>query len=179
MKIRTYCIRGLAGGPPFYFSRGMDTLARKLTAVGATCTVHKQGSFFRPYGEVSTIFVDALHAARSGASLILIGHSMGADAALKVAVKLHDMGVKVPLVTCFDPTSFRLALGPPAVPANVARAICFYQKVDPIGRGRLRPGPGFAGQLVQERHDQADVTIDDDPALHARVLAEVSRLTDH
>jgi hypothetical protein len=44
---------------------------------------------------------------------------MGADAALKVAVRLETVGIAVPLVVCFDPTSFRLLFGPPPVPKNV------------------------------------------------------------
>lgn len=129
-----------------------------------------------PYGEVARIGADALRAAKAGARPILIGHSMGADAALKVAVQLDAHAVAVPLVVCFDPTSFKLVFGPPPVPKNVARALCFYQKVAPLGRGVLRPGPGFSGTLVQERHDQMHSRLDDDPALHVRVVEEVRRL---
>jgi len=60
---------------------------------------------------------------------------------------------------------------------NVARAICFYQKLTPLGRGLLRPGAGFAGSLVQERHERIHSVIDDDPALQQRVVAEVCALT--
>jgi pimeloyl-ACP methyl ester carboxylesterase len=174
MSIRGYAIRGLAGGPPLYFSRGMDTLANRLRLVGADCSVHAQGWLLHPYGNVEAVFADALKAARSGARIVLAGHSMGADAALKVAVKLGAAKVSVPLVACFDPTSFSGALlGPPPVPANVGCALNFYQKVDPVGRGTLRPATGFKGRLIQERHDQPHVTLDDDPALHARVVNEV------
>lgn len=174
--LRAYAIRGLAGGPPLNFSRGMDALAGKLNAAEIACSVHDQGTCFHPYGVVTELTASALAAAREGKRILLIGHSMGADAALKIAVKLDAYRITVPLVVCFDPTSFRLLFGPPPVPANVARALCFYQKVDPVGRGTLKPGPGFKGALVQERHDQPHVTIDDDPALHARVLAEAARL---
>ncbi|KAB2885921.1 MAG: hypothetical protein F9K38_01740 [Pseudorhodoplanes sp.] len=176
IQFHAFAIRGLAGGPPFHFSGGMDTLAGKLRRAGFACTVHDQGSFLRPYGEVPRICDQALGAAKAGARLILVGHSMGADAALKVASLLDAHRVPVPLVVCFDPTAFKLVLGPPPVPKNVARAICFYQNLTPLGRGRLRAAPGFAGQLVQELHDRIHSRIDDDPALHARVLAEVERL---
>ncbi|NWG26796.1 MAG: hypothetical protein HXY30_20650 [Pseudorhodoplanes sp.] len=176
MRIRGYAIRGLAGGPPLYFSRGMDTLADRLKALGVTCSVHAQGWLLHPYGNVGTILADALQAAQAGARIVLIGHSMGADAALKVAVRLGENKIAVPLVVCFDPTSFRALLGPPPVPPNVGCALNFYQKVDPVGRGTLRAAPGFRGRLIQERHDQAHVTLDDDPKLHARVVAEVKTL---
>lgn len=175
-SLRAFAIRGLAGGAPFHFSGGIDAIAARLARIGVRCELHDQGSFLRPYGEVPRIFDAALRAAREGARPVLIGHSMGADAALKVAAGLAAHGVWVPLVACFDPTAFRLLFGPPPVPANVARALCFYQKITPLGRGVLRPGPGFNGALIQERHDRIHSRLDDDPALQARVVAEVARL---
>lgn len=177
-SLHAFAIRGLAGGAPFHFSGGMDAIAARLERIGVPCHVHDQGSLLRPYGEVSRIFDAALRAAARGAAPVLIGHSMGADAALKVAAGLAEQGVAVPLLVCFDPTSFRLLFGPPPVPKNVARALCFYQKITPLGRGVLRPAPGFTGALIQERHERIHSRIDDDPALQARVVAEVARLRD-
>jgi pimeloyl-ACP methyl ester carboxylesterase len=174
--LRAFLIHGLAGGRPFYFSGGLDVLARKLAAQGVIASVHGQGSLLRPYGEVGAIAAAAQAAARTGARPVLIGHSMGADAALKVAVQLGAARIAVPLVVCFDPTSFRLLFGPPPVPANVGRALCFYQKISPLGRGLLKAAPGFAGALIQERVATIHSAVDDDPALHARVLAEVKAL---
>jgi hypothetical protein len=175
-SLHAFAVRGLAGGAPFHFSGGMDALAAKLRRVGVPCDVFDQGSFLRPYGEVPRIFNAAANAAQQGAAPVLLGHSMGADAALKVAALLDARGVTVPLVVCFDPTSFKFLFGPPPVPKNVGRAICFYQKLTPLGRGTLRPGPGFAGTLIQERHDRIHSRLDDDPALQARVVAEVTSL---
>jgi len=175
-SVCAFAIRGLAGGAPFHFSGGMDAIALRLMRRGVPCAVFDQGSFLRPYGEVPRILEAAMRGAGQGAAPVLIGHSMGADAALKVATQLDACGVKVPLVVCFDPTSFRLLFGPPPVPKNVARALCFYQKITPLGRGVLRPGPGFSGALIQERHDRIHSRLDDDPALQARVVAEVEKL---
>ncbi len=174
--LRAFLIHGLAGGRPFYFSAGLDVLARKLAAQGVSASVHPQGSFLRPYGEVEAIAQAARAAAGTGSRPVLIGHSMGADVALKVAVRLGAVGLSVPLVVCFDPTSFRLLFGPPPVPPNVMRVLCFYQKISPLGRGVLRAAPGFKGTLVQEQVSTIHSAVDDDPALHARVLAEVTAL---
>jgi pimeloyl-ACP methyl ester carboxylesterase len=174
--LRAFLIHGLAGGRPFSFSGGLDVLARKLSAQGVTASVHAQGSFLRPYGVVGAIAAAAHSAARNGARPVLIGHSMGADAALKVAVQLEAARVAVPLVVCFDPTSFRLLFGPPPVAANVARALCFYQKISPLGRGLLKAAPGFTGTLIQQQVATIHSAVDDDPALHTRVLAEVKAL---
>ena len=173
---RVFLIRGLAGGRPFHFSGGMDALARKLKAAGIAASVHEQGSISRPYGEVDTIAAAAVAAAREGKRPILVGHSMGADAALKVAVKLSGERIAVPLVVCFDPTSFRLLFGPPAVPANVERALCFYQKISPLGRGMLKAAPGFKGVLVQEQVGTFHSAVDDDPVLQQRVVSEIQQL---
>jgi pimeloyl-ACP methyl ester carboxylesterase len=175
-RLQAFAIRGLAGGAPFHFSGGMDALAVKLNRIGVACAVRDQGSMLRPYGEVASIFVEALRAAKNGARLALVGHSMGADAALKVATLLAAESVRVPLVVCFDPTAFSVILGPPAVPRNVGRVLSFYQKITPLGRGVLRAGPGFAGELIQERHARIHSRIDDDPQLQDRVIAEFERL---
>ncbi len=174
--LRAFLIHGLAGGRPFHFSGGLDALSRKLNAQGIVATVHEQGSLLRPYGGVDAVAAEALAAARKGARPVLIGHSMGADAALKVAVRLNASRAAVPLVVCFDPTSFRLLFGPPPVPANVGRALCFYQKISPLGRGILKAGPGFTGELVQERVSEIHSAVDDDPRLQARVMAEIEKL---
>jgi pimeloyl-ACP methyl ester carboxylesterase len=174
--LRAFLIHGLAGGRPFYFSGGLDALAGKLRAQGVSASVHEQGSLLRPYGNVGALTALALAAVRGGARPVLIGHSMGADAALKVAVQLAASQVAVPLVVCFDPTSFRLLFGPPPVPNNVARALCFYQKISPLGRGVLKAGPGFKGTLVHERVAEIHSVVDDDPALQARVLTEIAAL---
>jgi pimeloyl-ACP methyl ester carboxylesterase len=175
-RLRVFLIHGLAGGRPFYFSGGMDALARKLKASGISASVHEQGSFLRPYGNVGAIVAAALAAAGKGAHPVLIGHSMGADAALKVAAQLDAARIAVPLVVCFDPTSFKLLFGPPPVPGNVARALCFYQKISPLGRGLLKAGPSFKGRLIQERVSTIHSAVDDEPALQARVLAEIAAL---
>lgn len=167
MTLRAYAIRGLAGT---IFSRGMDTLAAKLNAAGTACTVHAHG--FLRCENVPRITADALRAVKMGARIVLVGHSYGGDAALMVARRLGGNNVPVPLLVAFDPTWF----GAPPVPGNVARAIGFYQKVDPVGRGVLNPAPDFDGELVSERHDEPHIRIDDDPVLHARVLTEVARL---
>ncbi len=174
--LRAFLIRGLAGGRPFYFSAGLDALADKLKRAGVAATTHDQGSAIRPYGQVGAIAAAAQAVAEAGARPVLIGHSMGADAALKVAARLNAAQIAVPLVVCFDPTSFRRLFGPPPVPANVARIFNFYQRMTPLGRGRLTPAPDFRGHLHQEEVRRIHSRVDDDAALHARVLTEIAAL---
>jgi pimeloyl-ACP methyl ester carboxylesterase len=174
--LRAFLIHGLAGGRPFYFSGGLDVLAGKLKAKGVGASVHPQGSLLRPYGGVGAVATAARAAAEKGERPVLIGHSMGADAAIKVAVQLETSRIAVPLLVCFDPTSFRLLFGPPPVPGNVARAFCFYQKRSPLGRGVLRAAPDFRGVLIHQQVASIHSAVDDDPALQARVIAEIEAL---
>ena len=74
-----------------------------------------------------------------------------------------------------SPVSRFFASRPP-VPANVARALCFYQKISPLGRGVLKAAADFKGVLIQERIAQIHSAVDDDPVLHRRVIAEIEAL---
>jgi pimeloyl-ACP methyl ester carboxylesterase len=174
--VRAYAIRGLAGQ---IFSRGMNTLADELNAVdGVRCSVEDEASWF-PYDHVPMIAKTAREAAAAGAAIVLIGHSMGGDAAMRVAVALGRDGIEVPLVACIDPTTF----GCPQIPPNVIEARDYYQKVDPIGRGVLVPSAEFAAllrerkrTLIQERHDMPHIVIDDSHPIHIKIVAAVKAL---
>src|SRR5277367_2924773 len=85
---------------------------------------------------------------------------------MEMADYLGDKGVPVALVVPFDGTqSF-------PVPGNVGRVINFTQR----DYAYMRPGPGFRGSLsnvdLSADTSISHVTIDESPALHARVIAE-------
>jgi pimeloyl-ACP methyl ester carboxylesterase len=124
------------------------------------------------YSGVPAVAEQAIAAARAGCRIILGGHSMGADAAMMVAARLAEKKIPVALVVTFDPTTF----GCPPVPANVKQAINFYQRNSALGRGVLVAAPGFKGIILQKLVTDIHVTLDDDPELHARVLAEAKSL---
>ena len=106
--------------------------------------------------------------------LLLLGHSMGADAAVKIAARLAAKNLAVDLLIGFDPTKFAC----PLIPPNVRRALCFYQKEfgDWLGRGRFHPAPEFAGECVNERVPFRHKKMDDAAELHERVLVEAGKL---
>ena len=175
-SIRAFAIRGLAGQ---IFSRGMNTLSDELNAItGVRCSVEDEASWF-PYDHVPMIAKAAREAAASGAAIVLIGHSMGGDAAMRIAVALNSDRVEVALVVCIDPTTF----GCPKIPSNVREARDYFQKVDPVGRGVLAPSDEFAAllkggkrTLIQERHDMPHVVIDDDHPIHVKIVSAVKAL---
>jgi alpha-beta hydrolase superfamily lysophospholipase len=157
-RAHVYLFRGLAD----VFSVGMDTLADELNKRGVYATAHSHTDW-------KSIADKAAADYKSGREgpIILIGHSLGADAVMEMADYLGDKGVPVALVVPFDGTqSF------PA-PGNVGRVINFTQR----DYAYMRPGLGFRGSLsnVDLSADRSidHVTIDESPALHARVIAEV------
>jgi pimeloyl-ACP methyl ester carboxylesterase len=175
-QVRAFLIYGLVGGPFPYglgYSLGLDKLRDKLRALGVKATVHVEGVFI-PHTNVPNLAAQAAEAARGGSRLLLLGHSMGADAAVKIAARLAGEKLPVDLLIGFDPTKFAC----PDIPANVRRAICFYQKEfgDYLGRGRFSPAPNFPGECANERVPFGHKVMDDAPEMHERVLAEARKL---
>jgi hypothetical protein len=72
--------------------------------------------------------------------VVLIGHSLGANATIEAADELDRQNIPIALIVTFDPTKSHL------VPGNVLRLVNFYQN-NGFGR-RLSPGPGFHGELT-------------------------------
>jgi pimeloyl-ACP methyl ester carboxylesterase len=174
--VRAFLIYGLIGGPfpyGFGYSLGLDVLRDKLIAAGIKASSHVEGVVF-PHTNVPRLSALAIKAARAGNRILLLGHSMGADAAVKIAIRLGREKLAVDLLIGLDPTKFAC----PRVPANVARAICFYQKEfgDYLGRGRFSPALDFAGECENERVPFGHKVMDDAPELHDRILAEAGKL---
>lgn len=175
-NVRAFLIYGLIGGPLPYglgYSLGLDALRDTLRAEGIDATTHVEGVII-PHTNVRSLARQAADAARAGQRLLLLGHSMGADAAVKIATRLAQEALPVDLLIGFDPTKFAC----PLVPANVKRALCFHQKEfgDFLGRGHFHPGDGFSGALTNERVPYRHKKMDDAPELHERVLAEARKL---
>jgi hypothetical protein len=158
-RAHVYLLRGLLT----IFSLGMDTLAEELKGHDVYTTVHS-------YSDWQTLADGAAADYKAGkeAPIILIGHSLGADAVMEMAAYLGRKGVPVALVVPFDCTkSF-------AASDNVARVLNLTHG------GTLtymRGGPGFHGTLanvdVSSDPNIDHINIDKSPQLHARVVAEV------
>ncbi len=158
-RTHVYLLRGLLT----IFSLGMDTLAEELKGHDVYATVDS-------YSDWQTLADRAAVDYKAGkeAPIILIGHSLGADAVMEMAAYLGRKGVPVALVVPFDCTkSF-------AASDNVARVLNLTHG------GTLtymRGGPGFHGTLanvdVSSDPNIDHINIDKSPQLHARVVAEV------
>ncbi|WP_429030377.1 hypothetical protein [Bradyrhizobium sp. I1.14.4] len=152
-----YLFRGLLN----VFSLGMDGLAAQLRAVGIAAVVanHTQ------WRSVADDIIVKYRAGQRG-PIILVGHSLGADAVMSMAEYLGQMGVPVSLVVPFDGTS------PHAATANVARVLNLYKSEG----ARISRGPGFHGELTNFYVRDTDVShfnIDKSAALHSMVIRRI------
>jgi fermentation-respiration switch protein FrsA (DUF1100 family) len=150
---RVYLMRGFMN----IFSLGMDDLGAQIQADGIAATVTNHADADAIVSQIVTRY-------RGGdrGPIILIGHSLGADAVIAMAQSLDQYNIPVALVVLFDGT------GDHSVPANVATAINFTKAFD------LAPGAGFRGVLsnVDLSYDGGidHFTIDKSPDLQARAL---------
>lgn len=171
---RAFLIYGLVGGPFPYgwgYSLGLDVLRDRLRAIGINASTHVEGVLI-PYTNVPFLAKKAKEAARLGNRIMLIGHSMGADAAAKIAWRLEAEKIPVELLVGLDPTRF----GCPDVPSNVKRALCFFQKGELLGRGNFSASAEFKGQLANERVSAGHKEMDDSDDIRERILAEARKL---
>ena len=155
-----YLLRGLMN----VFSLGMDELAAKIRAEGIVATVHN-------HAEYEALADEAARNYKAGEEgpIVIIGHSLGADAAVFMANRLGALGVPVKLVVPFDPVN------PTTAGANIARVVNLYIS-NGVGRSVAR-GPGFRGVLenidLKARVDLGHMSIDKSSQLQQQVLGYV------
>ena len=159
-----------AGGQVFLMrgfadvSTGLDELAQKLRRRGIAATV-------RSYSDEEGLAANAIRLHRSGRGpIFIIGHSLGADAAIHMAQTLRGAKVPVALIVAFGPATSQ------SVPANVHEVINYYQSSG-IVNATYSPGPGFHGTLRNIDLDNAPnvnhFNIEKVGRLHARVIARI------
>ena len=162
-QVHVDLFRGLAD----IFSRGMDTLTDKLNRQGYSARVYSTGS----WQSVARRIADQ-HARGQKDIVVLIGHSLGANATLDIANALNKSNVPIELVVTFDATE------PQPVPKNVLHLVNFYQN-NGFGK-KITPGPGFHGELTNlDRTADANIrhiTIDKSDRLHAYAVAKIAEI---
>jgi hypothetical protein len=149
-----YLLRGLAN----VFSRGMDEMGAKLTAEGFSPIVINHRGWQNAADTIAQNY-------RSGrtAPIILIGHSLGANNAYRIARRLNGKGIPVAYFASFDPTqSF-------TVPNNVRYFVNFYQN----------NGTGRRASFALSRHKQkVNLNLTTSPGLNHRNIDQSRRLQD-
>jgi thioesterase domain-containing protein len=161
---QVYLLKGLAD----IFSSGMDFLQAKLQARGITGAVHS-------HSDAEELAQSAIAKWRGGSHgpIIIIGHSLGADAAIAMAQRLGAAQVPVALLVTFSPVDSAPAS------ANVARAVNYFQSGS-AWHGQITRGAGFHGAL--ENVDLARTpgithfNIEKAEQLHAATITKVLTL---
>ena len=160
----------------------MDTLAAELnwiTPVGCHFTVRGGND---PRIEDATITADLLSALAKGAMVIYIGHSLGADSALRFTQTAHNF--KLPLICPVDPVSWdsnaqQVVPGRWEVGSNVERVIGYRTNTFP-GGGRIALAAGntvtnLTDTLLDVPHASPPRSLDiaSSPEVHAVIVAAV------
>ena len=160
---RVVVLRGLAN----VFSTGMDRLAARLAAAGYRVELGNHLEWQAAAGRL----VAAERSSRLPRPVAVIGHSLGADDAIRLAGTAGEAGVATDLLVTFDPVWVsRVSTGP-------RRVLNFYLALGIWGRS-LGAAPGFTGTIENVDVGPLGVThfdIEKSAALHARVLATLEQ----
>ena len=157
---RVYLLRGLFN----VFSLGMDRLGDELRQRNVEAEVGNH--------TLSGLYAsEAIADCKSGkiSSIVLVGHSLGASAAVTMAEQMAQAGVRVALIVTVDPVVET------KVPSNVLALKNFYFS-NGVGRAVQR-GPDFRGSL-QNVDMKADtqlghVSLANSESLHHQILGYV------
>lgn len=156
---RVYLLRGLAN----IFSLGMDDLAAKMQARGIDATVHS-------YVDLDTLTRYAIEQATVGkrrpTPVIIIGHSLGADAAVTMGNRVSDAGVPVPLVVTFDPVT------PMTASPKIGKVVNYYQAG---GSGKPVAGRQVENIDLTGAGALSHFNIEKAPELHNKVMGMIQR----
>jgi pimeloyl-ACP methyl ester carboxylesterase len=128
---QVYLLRGLAN----IFSTGLDEIGRKLRVAGVDAHVE---SFMAWRSALNAIVANRQKF--GPAPVVLVGHSLGANAIISLAQELEKRGIRVDYMASFAATS------PSPLPGNITRVVNFYFSRHSWG-AVLTKGPGFRGRL--------------------------------
>jgi hypothetical protein len=160
-ETRVLLLRGWFG----VFSSGLDAIAESLKTKGIHAEVagHLQWK-----AAVDEILRERAQGKTD--SIVLVGHSQGANNIIDMARLLDVQNVPVALLVTLAPYRQN------PVPANVMRAVNYYQSG---GWGApLTAGPGFRGKLsnvdVAEDTEVSHINIDKSPRVQAEIAREIA-----
>ncbi len=156
-------LRGLAN----IYSRGMDVIGDRLKAKGVDARVYNH----RAWESLAIDIVSRSRQKKVSYPIIIMGHSLGANASVQMATYLGKRGIPVSYVVAFDPTVTTFA------GTKVRRVVNYYL---PNGKNRVRRGRGFTGKLaninVSNIRDITHTTVEKTRKLQNRSINTVMQL---
>lgn len=160
-----YLMRGLMD----IFSRGMDVMAAKLNRSG----VYAVSYSYTDWKEMADRIIERDKAGKVSYPVVIMGHSLGANDAAKMATYLGSKGVKVSYVVAFDPTD------PGYYGKNIGKVVNYYL---PNGDNRVYKTSDFKGSLqnislAERKPEVTHTTIEKDPSLQGRVIGNILKMT--
>ena len=154
-----YLLRGLAN----VFSRGMDTMGAKMVRKGLDARVYNHAS----WRSLADNIIARNKVKKVSYPIMIMGHSLGANASANMAKYLGDQGIKVQYVVTFDPTVTT------AVGKNVSRVVNFYLPNE-SNSNVVKKASGFRGTLknvsVRGVRGITHTTIEKDSKFHREVI---------
>lgn len=158
---KVFLIRGFAN----VFSPGIDQLASELKQRGVPVATSNHLSW-------SSTASEAIEECGSGriSSIVLVGHSLGGAAAVDVAKRLQEAGMRVALMVTLDPVAAGQA------PSNVRRLENYYL-ASGIGSS-IKTDAGFRGQLqnvdMSKRPGVDHVAMTTMPDIQKHLIAQIT-----
>jgi pimeloyl-ACP methyl ester carboxylesterase len=157
---KVYLLRGLTN----VLSPGLDQLADELGKRNIDVTISNHAFW-------ESLATEAIQDCKSGrvSSIVLVGHSLGASAALSMAEQLQQAGVRVALIVTLDPVAKT------AVPGNVRLLKNFYLSSG-VGT-RVERGGHFHGLLqnvdMGRNTELGHVSLTTAPSIQKQIMKDI------
>jgi len=160
MHRKVYLLCGLTN----VLSPGLDQLAEELGKRNIDATIANHAFW-------ESLAADAIQDCKSGrvSSIVLVGHSLGASAAVSMAEQLERAGVRVALIVTLDPVAKT------AVPGNVRLLKNFYLSSG-VGTTVERGGHfhGMLQNVDMGRHtDLGHVSLTTAPSIQKQIMSDI------
>jgi pimeloyl-ACP methyl ester carboxylesterase len=160
MHRKVYLLRGLTN----VLSPGIDQLADELQKRNIAATVAN-------HAFSDSLAAEAIQDCKSGrvSSIVLVGHSLGASAAVSMAEQLQKAGLRVALIVTLDPVVKT------AVPSNVHLLKNFYLSSG-VGT-KVERGGHFRGLLqnvdMGRNAELGHVTLTTAPSIQQQIMRDI------